>query len=801
MTYNQNYNGTLDRVEYTDSGIRIPDKVVANTSIARSMYHTLRVNHLDRILLYAEIDGLLQGNPPYDQRALEEAGLGHIANFNTLEPRSLFEKILQSYWTLVFATESVINIEIDIPEVPQSSDFGRILSAEWTKVIKEEWRQFTNELTATCKQLVKYGVSPIMWHDERSPKWKMVELNKFYIPDRTKDNPEEFTNLFMKTEMSMVYLIEMYKHYSEEVQNGRENKSGWNLEELKWLIQFVANQQSGRYAQHTDSLDMQQRRSALDIDYMELYNENVPLVSLLYRENDGSITHYIFHEYLDNGNFLYSYESQYKSMDEAVIIFTRTPGDIYIHENKGIGHLIFPVSQAKIMLDNATLDMGRWASTPLISDSPNPLQSTEPIRFTPGVATNIGTAKIENNNMGSNMSANIAASQFYGNMLQQNLANSGDGAEAGDRSMASLSASQVRMKTFDTNHSMLSMHIDHFYRPLDLMYANMVSVMLRSKRAYPDHNISDRWKKRCMAKGVPELVFQVKEDEKLPEWMTVRATRVAGSGSKMARIIGLESLGPLIGSFGRREQEAYKREFITAHLGPEYVATFTQDSQDTEEIAGGASVAFLENNHMAQGEQALFSESNDHRAHIEVHLALLNDTIQQVSTQQLDVVQADRIFTAALPHTQQHYAALAANPFAQGMVEQLKDTMDKIQRYAVLNRRNAQKALIAQQKQMQEQQQQTQDAMSDQEIKNFVALQENQRAEVKVQQQLERQKEASDERAKALQKTTDAKVEAIRRESQAKAQADSNPPLEQSNVPAEVTRLTSNPTQTPFGNI
>lgn len=798
MTYNQTYGYNMNRVEYTgDGGINIPDKVISNPSIARAMYNTLRVNHLDRILLYAEIDGLLQGNPPYDQNALEQAGLGHISNFNTLEPRSLFEKILQSYWALVFATESVINIEIDIPGVPEAASYGHVLSREWTKVVKEEWRQFTNELTATCKQLVKYGVSPIMWPDERSPKWKMIELNKFYIPDRTKDNSEEFTNVFLKTEMSVVYLIEMYQYYKSRP----GDTAGWNIKELEWLIQFVANMQSGRYAQHSDALDMQQRRNARDIDYMELYNETVPIVSLLYRENDGSVTHYMFHEYMDSGTFLYTYESQYKTMDDALIVFTRTPGDIYIHENKGIGHLIFPVSQAKIMLDNATLDMGRWASTPLISDSPNPLQSSEPIRFTPGVATNIGTAQIQNNNMGANMSANIAASQFYGNMLQQNLANSGDGAQGDDRSIASLSASQVRMRTFDTNHSMLGMHIDHFYRPLDVMYTNMVSIMLRAKRNHPDYDIAYRWKNRCIAKGVPEEVFRIKADEKLPEWFTVRATRVAGSGSKLARIMGLESLAGIMGSFGRREQEAYKREFITAHLGPEYVATFTQDSQDTEEIAGGASVAFLENNVMAQGQQALFSQSNDHRAHIEVHLALLNDTIQQVTQRQMDVIQADRIFTVALPHTTEHYQALAANPFAQAMVEQLKSVMDRLNRYAVLNRRNAQKAVIARQRQMEQQQQKTQEVMSDQELKTYTTLKEDQRADFKVQQQVERAKEASEERAKALEKTTDAKVQAIRETARAKAQAESNPPLEQSDLGQEVSRLTDNPTITPFGRM
>lgn len=68
-----------------------PKTVIPSVRVARGLYYKFRSDHLKRIQLYAAIEGLIAGNPPYDPVELARSGLGHIANFNNLDARSFLK--------------------------------------------------------------------------------------------------------------------------------------------------------------------------------------------------------------------------------------------------------------------------------------------------------------------------------------------------------------------------------------------------------------------------------------------------------------------------------------------------------------------------------------------------------------------------------------------------------------------------------------------------------------------------------------------------------------------------------------
>jgi len=69
-----------------------PKNIIQSVSAARALYATYRTSNLPRIGLFASIEGLIAGNPPYDQVELDQLGLSHIANFNNGDASSMYEQ-------------------------------------------------------------------------------------------------------------------------------------------------------------------------------------------------------------------------------------------------------------------------------------------------------------------------------------------------------------------------------------------------------------------------------------------------------------------------------------------------------------------------------------------------------------------------------------------------------------------------------------------------------------------------------------------------------------------------------------
>src|ERR1041385_4426380 len=82
------------QIKFAESGdgIVAPKNVIPTVTAGRGLYNKYRLDSLRRIELYAEIEGLLSGNPPYDPVEIEQSKLGFISNFNDLKARSLYER-------------------------------------------------------------------------------------------------------------------------------------------------------------------------------------------------------------------------------------------------------------------------------------------------------------------------------------------------------------------------------------------------------------------------------------------------------------------------------------------------------------------------------------------------------------------------------------------------------------------------------------------------------------------------------------------------------------------------------------
>ncbi len=736
----------------SDGKLKAPASIVTTVASAKALYFKFRSEHVKRIDLYAKIEGLIAGNPPYNPGELQKFGLMHIANFNTLDARSLYKRGALAYWNLLNQTEVLFRISLrfggEKGKSPELTNYANIMSHHLNDVIRM-WPSYGTLTSMHGAQIVKFGISPIYWSDEKDWRWKVIDLSKFFVQDQCQSDIDQITTICVESLFTVQYLFEVYEGLKDK--DTTKGEAPWSKDELEKLLLHLANTHAKTNFEFTDFLDMQRRLQNGDVCYDAIFSDSIRVISLFYKEYSGKVSHFMFHRTFDNGDFLYRFDEQYNSMQEAFVIFTASPGESTIHSNRGTGHELYSLAQAMNQIDCSIVDTVRWSSTPMLKGLSTGTKDFEAIRFIPGVPTNIGTAEFVQNNMGANIDQMIGGSQYLLNKLQYNIANSGDDPSQPDSSVGSISPSQARNQSYK-EFGVLKNNIAHYYNQQDIVGRNMVIRMLKAEKDDPGFEYAEEWKQRCLDDGVPEELFSTSKIglDGLPRHMKVKASRVAGDGSTLARIMGLQELQFLMPTFGPREAHEYKREWITATMGHDYLPTFLPETDEADEVAGGASLAGVENAIMKQGESAVFSMDNEHQSHMSTHLALGTHIIQAVTKQEMSPVDADKVFTVLVPHMAEHFEAVSRSPFAAQFVAQVEKPFQQITQYARLNKKNAEAMLQAQIREQQKAEAAQQQAMSDEEIKNMKAQGDERRADFKVQSQVARADRANETRAQVM---------------------------------------------------
>lgn len=785
-------------IEKSVGNLAAPKNIIQSVSAARAVYWQYRTEHLKRIDLYAAIEGLIAGNPPYNPAELAQKRLSHISNFNNLDARSLYERGALAYWNLLNEAETICKFKLRDPiglgsDDPELIGFADTLAKHWDTVVRE-WPSFYTMFNTLAGQLVKFGISPVLWPDERNWQPRTVELSRFFVEDQAQADVEKITVICVETIFTAQFLFEIYTAFRDKLQKNTDGtwdykKCPWNLDELAKLLLNKANQFTKDNFTYIDLMDIQRKIQNGDLTYNQVFSDSIRLVSFFQQEYDGQVSHYMFDRTYDSGQFLYFADRQYKCMQEGIVIFTASPGEFTIHSNRGLGHKIFSGAQAMMQLDCSIIDAARMAASPMIKSPATGSRDAEAIRFYPGTITNIGTAEYVQNNFGENIQQLIGASQYVLQKLQFNTANSGDDPGVPDRNVGSVSPSQARMQSFK-EFGVLKNNIAHFYSLFDIVVTNMTIKLLHSKKGDPGYESAKKWKELCMEDGVPKEFFQLKEQDEygMPKFISVRATRVAGDGSTLAGLMGLQELQLIAGDFNPDEAREYRKQYVTRVLGRDYVPAFVHPKQP-DEATGGASLAGVENNGMLDGKSPIFSIDNENRAHFTIHMALGNDTIQRIQQQQLTALEADKIFSVLIPHMGEHLQALSKSLFAQKFVESIKKPWNQLQQYATLNRHNAAQELQANIKKQQEQQAKQQQVMNDEQLKTVKLQGDERRADQKAAHQIQNSQQQSEQRAEIMREDVQKKADNKRLEIQLNAQ---NKTVEDQHAAVETAPLAEN---------
>lgn len=747
--------------------LKAPENIIMTVSAARTYYNQARMDHLERIYLASEIIGLVGGNPPFDQAELEKAGLSHKTNANFLDAMALIERTALTFWNLINNNAYLIKFEIRRYQGQKDQDYttwAEIMSRNWTKVIQEKWPDFAIEFSVLCTQLVTLGLSPVVFKDENSFKWESVDYSRFYVPNNTLSTVSKWDYVAMDTPFQMQYLWGVYKILSEMSESERD-KAPWRIDQLERFLLLRANNIVKSTAQsqvpYADMAQLQQAMQNGNLNTAMIFSDTMPLAQLFYKEYDGKISAYIFDPQIGTGDdFLYKVTGQYNSFEEAVIAFTYSAGQRYVHGNRGVGHKIFPACQALMNLDCSTIDMAIMSGTPVIETPANLSQNADPIKFIPGVVTNIGTAKLAQNNLGSNTGQVIQTAQYMERKIGRNAQLSGDDTSIPDQDRGSRSSDEVKITNIK-EFAVGKQTVNHFYGIFDKLLNQMVIKQYHAPKSHPDYEVFEEWKEYCVNEGVPEELFKLNgaEKGKLPKFLCVKAARVAGDGSSLGLQMGLTQVRGIAGGFSAKGQYNYRADIINSALGADYVQRYLGDAMMPDEALGGASLARLENIAVKNQELPQAEKDNQHKAHIGSHMADAMNTIKMVQAQQMDPIQADAYFSLMLPHIGEHIRFVEEDSLNAQYIEEIKPQIRQLTKFAQLNRVRAQKMQQAELRRRAEEEEAMTAMQMEQDRKDKQAEREEARKDYKVKETVERAKEASDTRAQNMRTATEKKAE------------------------------------------
>lgn len=754
-------------IEMQPSGkLKAPKNIIMTVSAARTYYDNARQEHLDRIYLASQIIGLVGGNPPFDQGDLAKAGLDHKTNANFLDADANFQRTALTFWNLINNNSYLIKFEIRKYQNQKDQDYttwAEIMSRNWTKVILEKWPSFSTQFSIMAAQLVMLGLSPVIFKDENSFKWESVDYSRFYVPNNTLSDVDKWDYFCIDTPYQMQYLWGVYDILSQ-MSAAEQAAAPWNKEALERFLLMRANNivkttQGGVFQ---NMVDLQVGFQNGNLNSAAVFTDTMPLTTLCYKEYSGKISSYIFDPVIGTtgDEFLFKVTDQYESFQECLIAFTYSAGQRHLHGNRGVGHKIFPACQALMQLDCSTIDMASMASTPIV-ESPSTLgQNIDPIKIIPGVVTNIGQAKLAQNNLGANTGQVIQVSQYMANKIARNAQLSGDDTSISDQDKGSKSPDEVKITNIK-EFSIGKQTVYHFYKTFDICLNQMVIKMYHCPADHPDREVFNEWVEYCVDEGVPEELFKLNGagKGKLPKFLCVRASRVAGDGSSLGLQMGLRSVAGIAGGFSAKGQFNYRSDLINSSLGNDYVQRYLGDSSMPDEAQGGASLARLENIAIRAGQMPQAERDNQQKAHIGSHFADNMDIIKQVQAQQMDPIQADAYFSVSIPHLTDHVKFVSEDSLNKQYVDQLTPQLRQLTKFAELNRVRSEKMKQAEIQRRADQQQQMTSDQLDQNRKDMIAQRDSARADYKVHSQVERAKDASDTRAEVMKSSVEKKAE------------------------------------------
>lgn len=651
----------------------------------------------------ATIQGMIDGNPPYNPKELEELGLADMVNVNFLTMRANLDARAAAAHELFMEVPTLIEcrpLHTDAQNAAEQYHNCSIVAEEFSQLLLD-WPQFHPNMDMVVRESDAFGIGFMLWQDQYD--WR---------PHAYKRGTLRFDpKALVEVDRNDVYTIngeytagELYDIIEDEQVAVQRGWKPGNVRDLLVRTFIVGNQNDDDPFKRSPWESLQQMARNNDPQFQEKQFEKVRVVHLLVREVAAPrrVSHYIIPENSEQEVFLCEVPNQYADMHEAIWWLPYNYGDGYARSVRGVASFMVQHDDLSNRFLGRVFDAGFMASSlllqPVTQGDLGRLQFTQhgPYTILPP------ELKAVQSTFQPQLQPLLALRQVSENVLKNNTGLYRQHNESVERETQKTARQVVEEVSKEARYEKAA--VAHRYVHLDLLYREILRRLtnkdyVKGEAPYPGKEDAKRFIDRCKARGVPESwLFNWKDH------MRVDSTRALGLGSLGVKYDITNQLMAARGDMDEFGRRAVLRDWLAARVGyrntDKYAAAIDRDRIPTDE----QSLATLENNDIFEGAPVVVGVDQLHKLHLDVHLQPVVQLVQAEEAGQIqDPEKAALVLQTVIPHIAEHLQLLAREPTRKQFVDQVSQVLQMATR-TLGNLTNAVKRIQQQRAQAQQEQ-------------------------------------------------------------------------------------------------
>ena len=339
-------NDDIGNIPKVTDMLEVENRTISNTGQAYSVCNTLVQDWKKGILNAARITSKLNGERPYNQKRLKDAGKDWKTNISTGFLASECGKVIPRFYMPIKTAKY-----LTASELPPGWPNGIEKSQHFRQVITDSirnWPKFNFYIRGLAREVAVFGFGFNVFFDEYEWRPTLMRMDKGFVPQGTEvmEEPQFFMAKYDYKPSELLGLL----------------KSSVDAGRTEWKVDNVVAAINSAFPPPVDST-YPEARSYEELIRQATWGYNytkgarvIRTYHLFARETTGRVSHYVLlsdqsavaptsaGSPVDDSKLLYENLDQFESMDDVVNTMVFDYGDGTVHGAWGVGQILYDLS-------------------------------------------------------------------------------------------------------------------------------------------------------------------------------------------------------------------------------------------------------------------------------------------------------------------------------------------------------------------------------------------------------------------------------------------------------------------------
>lgn len=344
---------TIDAPATNQAGtqLNLEAKSVKTISHAWNIAKATEYNNRTRAARTADLQSLHDGSPPHSAAGQLEKAKSWQSNASTNWLAGIVGRVSQRFVNAIISQiyVSSSSLPANLPDAKTKTDFLRMRFSQLVR----SWDGYTGFINAECTETTLQGYAYAVFLDPYTWKPTFFKQDRAFVPEMSGQHARDLQFFVAKMDYRLDEFIALFR--DEEA----AKEVGYDLDNCVWAANHATMADP-----REDALTTQYRK------FVEMINEGsiglsftntgariVPCWLLFNREYDGQVSFWLIAR--DSGKQLRFSFKLFRSMPDAISMFSFEPGNGCIHSSKGLGRKLANLAVMKELFRNSIIDNGR----------------------------------------------------------------------------------------------------------------------------------------------------------------------------------------------------------------------------------------------------------------------------------------------------------------------------------------------------------------------------------------------------------------------------------------------------------